>query len=222
MSRLATVEWPTRTDPDLAYGIHRVLHDVAETRGAIGYLRPPTPDETDTWLQTTLTDIHDGNAALAVAHHDGRIEALGLWRRSPETVIAHTAEIQKVATHPHTRGKGLGLAIVSALIGNARHAGIETLDLGVRGNNHGAIELYEHLGFTVWGRRPNVVEVGNHRFDEVRMALTLGHPAGVVLHGSLPEGAGSSPGRRASTVHLFNDKIGDSATWPRRFTATYG
>jgi ribosomal protein S18 acetylase RimI-like enzyme len=26
-----------------------------------------------------------------------------------------------------------------------------------RGNNHGAIELYEQLGFREWGRQPNVI-----------------------------------------------------------------
>jgi hypothetical protein len=65
---------------------------------------------------------------------------------------------------------------VGALIDDARQAGIESLDLGVRGNNHDAIQRYESLGFLVWGRRPNVVESGDDRYDEVRMSSDAGPP----------------------------------------------
>ena len=59
------------------------------------------------------------------------------------------------------------------LIASAAAAGIETLVLGVRGNNHLAIQLYEELGFVEWGRLPDVIEVGDERFDDVRMYLKL-------------------------------------------------
>ena len=83
-----------------------------------------------------------------------------------------------------------------ALIDSARDHGIETLVLGVRGNNHGAIELYEQHGFREWGRLPDVIEVGNERYDDVRMYLCLGHGPDVVLRGASPDGPGSSPRRR--------------------------
>ena len=85
-----------------------------------------------------------------------------------------------------------------ALIDSARTAGIETLVLGVRGNNHPAIELHESLGFRVRGRLPSVIEVGDQHFDGVRMFLDLGRAANVVLAGSSASGPGSSPSRRTS------------------------
>jgi hypothetical protein len=106
------------------------------------------------------------------------------------------AELAKVMAHPRARGLGLGAAVTKALIDSATQAGIETLQLGVRGNNHLAIELYEDLGFKVWGRLPNVIEVGDERFDDVRMFLELGRPAHLVLRGRLPCGPGASPSRR--------------------------
>jgi hypothetical protein len=46
--------WPASTDSQLRAGIHRVLHDVAESGGAIGYLSPPTTADTDAWLEEIL------------------------------------------------------------------------------------------------------------------------------------------------------------------------
>jgi ribosomal protein S18 acetylase RimI-like enzyme len=209
------VLWPRRADAASAAAVHRVLHDVAELGGAIGYLVPPAPPETGGWLGQVLVEVRAGDAALAVARVDGVVQALGLWRRCPDEVFAHSAEVQRVVAHPSAWGQGLGRLIVGALIDDARRAGIETLDLGVRGNNHGAIELYESLGFRVWGRRPNVVEVGDDRYDEVRMVLTLGHSPGTVLRGSLPGGAGWSPPRSFRLVagpveaYLHEDEIVD-------------
>jgi ribosomal protein S18 acetylase RimI-like enzyme len=187
--------WPTRADTQLRAEIHHVLHDVTELGGAIGYLSPPTTAETDAWLDEILLAVRSGNAAFVVALVDRRVEGTGLWRRRPDIVFAHSADIEKVMAHPHTRGLGLGRLIVSALIDSAKDAELETLALGVRGNNHGAIELYEQLGFHEWGRQPNVIEVGNERYDDVRMSLDLGRGPTVILRGSEPGGSGSSPRR---------------------------
>ncbi|MYS83870.1 GNAT family N-acetyltransferase [Embleya scabrispora] len=189
---------PTDADDRLRTEIHRVFHDVARLGGAIGYLSPPSKPTTDVWLEDALAAVRAGDAALVVALVDGSVAATGLWRRRPEPVFAHTADVEKVMAHPTSRGLGLGRLLMTALIDSARRAGIETLALGVRGNNHGAIELYEEFGFTVWGRLPNVIEVDNERFDDIRMALTLGHGPDVVLRGSTPGGPGSSPRRPLS------------------------
>jgi L-amino acid N-acyltransferase YncA len=94
--------------------------------------------------------------------------------------------------HPDARGLGLGELIVSSLMGDARASGIETLRLSARGNNHLAIELYERLGFTVWGRLPDSIEVGDLRFDDVHLYLQFERPDTVRLMGSSPEGPGSA------------------------------
>lgn len=187
--------WPETADEPTLAAVHRVLHAVVELGGAVGYLRPPSREETDPWVESTLAAVKDGEARLALATVDGTVEAMGLWLRSRETVFRHSAEVAKVMAHPAARGLGLGELVVSGLVEDAREAGIETLTLRVRGNNHGAIELYERLGFREWGRLPNAVEVGEWRFDQVNMCMELGRPPGVVLHGSAPGGHGSSPSR---------------------------
>ena len=191
------VDWPSELDDELGAGVHRVLHDVVAVGGAVGYLSPPDRATSDKWLADVLDSVRAGDAALALARVDGRVTAFGCWRRMPFVAFTHSAEIQKVMAHPDARGLGLGRAVVGALIDNARGTDLETLHLGVRGNNHGARELYEDFGFVVHGRTPNVVEVGNLRFDDVRMHLVLGRGPEVELRGSLPGGPGSSPSRRA-------------------------
>lgn len=190
------LDWPQELDDELGTGVHRVLHDVVASGGAVGYANPPDQATSDKWLASLLQDVRAGDATFALARVDGRTEALGCWRRLPYENMRHTAEVQKVMAHPDARGLGLGRAVVGALLDNARGTDLETLVLGVRGNNHGALELYENFGFQVSGREPNVVEVGNLRFDSVKMHLVLGHGPEIELRGSLPGGPGGSPSRR--------------------------
>ena len=53
-----------------------------------------------------------------------------------------------IAVVPSARGKGVGTALLEALLGRAREAGYPTLSLSVDRNNAGAIELYERHGFS--------------------------------------------------------------------------
>ncbi|ONI85702.1 GNAT family N-acetyltransferase [Saccharothrix sp. ALI-22-I] len=185
--------WPTVADEQLRAEVHEVLHAVVAAGGAIGWLTPPGRAETDAWLDRVLGSPQDG--ALVVARVDGVLRGTATWRRSDSEVFGHMAEVRRVTSHPAARGLGLGSRLVRAVIEHARAAGLEMLTLGVRGNNHGAIQLYERLGFREWGRLPNVIAVGDMRFDDVRMYLPLGHREGVVLHGSAAGGLGSSPRR---------------------------
>lgn len=190
------LDWPKKFDDELSAGVHRVLHAVVAAGGAVGYANPPALAASDEWLAELLEDVYLDDAAFALARVDGRIEAFGCWRRLPYENMRHTAEVQKMMAHPDARGLGLGRAVVAGLIEHARGTDLETLVLGVRGNNHGALELYESFGFQVSGREPNIVEVGNLRFDSVKMHLVLGHGPGIELRGSLPGGPGGSPSRR--------------------------
>jgi ribosomal protein S18 acetylase RimI-like enzyme len=173
-----------------------VLHDVVADGGAVGYPDPPSRAQVDEWLDDVLADVRAGDGALVLARVDGVVAAMGTWRRERPLVFRHSAVIGKVMAHPSARGLGLGRRVVSALVENAREAGIELLTLGVRGNNHGTIQLYEELGFREWGRLPNRIEVGDDRFDDVYMMLPLGFPPGVRLRGAEPGGPGSTPPRR--------------------------
>jgi GNAT superfamily N-acetyltransferase len=184
--------WPNSPTDPLSTDIHRIIHAVTALGGAVGWLEPPSRGESDGWLLPVLEEVARGDAALCVGSADGVSAAFGCWRRDPGPIFAHRAQVSKVMAHPDARGLGLGELIVSSLVGQARTSGIETLRLSARGNNHLAIELYQRLGFQVWGRLPNSIEVGDLRFDDVHLYLQFDRPATVTLLGSSPEGPGFS------------------------------
>lgn len=192
------LHWPRTADEDLRAAVHRVLHDVVADGGAVGYTEPPDRARTDAWLDDVLADVRDGDGGLVVATVDGTVAAMGTWRRERSPVFRTSAEVAKVMAHPSARGLGLGRRIVSALVDDARGHDLELLTLGVRGNNHGTIELYEELGFREYGRLPNRIVVGDDRFDDVKMMLPLGHRPGTRLRGSEPGGPGSTPSRASA------------------------
>ena len=63
---------------------------------------------------------------------------------------------------------------MQALIDDATAAGVENLVLDVRGNNYGAMGLYEAMGFEVTGRRPSFIADGDDRYDSVLYLRRLG------------------------------------------------
>ncbi|GAB2861409.1 GNAT family N-acetyltransferase [Lentzea nigeriaca] len=188
------LRWLTEADDRLRTEIHTVVHDVVAAGGAVGYHEPPSFERISTWLDGVLKQVRENDAAFAAASVDNVVQAVGLWRRGT-AVFQHRAEIQQVMAHPSARGLGLGRLVVQGLVDRAREARIEIVRLGVRGNNHGAIELYESIGFREYGRMPNAIAVGNERWDAVDMYLPLGYPEGTILNGARPGGLGSSPRR---------------------------
>lgn len=196
MAARVEVGWPTNWEDELGQQAHVLIHAVSDVGGAIGWMSPPPRAVTDRWLHSVLDAVVAGDAAVCTASLAGELAGMGVWHREEAPYFRHTAWLAKIMAHPRARGLGLGTLVTRTLIDSATAAGIETLQLGVRGNNHLAIELYEHFGFQVWGRLPNVIEVGDERFDDVRMFLDLGRSAHLVLHGGAPCGAGSSPSGR--------------------------
>jgi ribosomal-protein-alanine N-acetyltransferase len=63
--------------------------------------------------------------------------------------------INNVAVLPEYRGRGMGSAVLRHVLDEARRLGASRATLEVRASNHGAIRLYERMGFHVAGRRPN-------------------------------------------------------------------
>jgi ribosomal protein S18 acetylase RimI-like enzyme len=187
------VRWPAAASPELYDAVHRVVTAVMEHGGAVGWLGVPTRDETVAWLDGILAAVAADQARFAVLSDRDRIEALGRWARYEKPTVAVNADIQQVMVHPAARGRGLARMIVAALVADARRHGVETLTLDVRGNNHAAMALYESLGFTVCGRLPDFVAVGDDRWDRVLFRLDLRRAdAPIRRHGGRPIGLGAS------------------------------
>lgn len=68
---------------------------------------------------------------------------------------AGECDMMNLAVSPDFRGRGIALSLVEALISRLIAQDIEALMLEVRESNTPAIRLYEKLGFSVVGTRPN-------------------------------------------------------------------
>ena len=62
--------------------------------------------------------------------------------------------VMTIGVRAHARGRGIGAAILDALLEWSREAGAREIFLDVRPSNEGAIGLYESRGFVEIGRRP--------------------------------------------------------------------
>lgn len=195
------VQWPAAAEEELRQGVHRLIAAVVELGGAVGWSEVPERAVTDAWLDTALAAAPGG---VVVVRRAGEVQALGAWAAG-SGVHAHVATLSKVMAHPRARGHGLGRLVLSELLRAGTEAGMEIAVLGVRGNNHAAIALYESLGLRVWGVVPNGIAVGAQRFDDLRMVRQLALPTGAVLRGQEPGGLGGSY-RRASSEQIPSEQ----------------
>lgn len=87
-------------------------------------------------------------ARCFVVREDGRlIGYICLWE------VADELHITNVAVHPNLRRRGVGRALLSAVLDDARQRKLRLVVLEVRPSNVEALGLYESFGFRVVGRR---------------------------------------------------------------------
>ncbi|MEE4277247.1 MAG: GNAT family N-acetyltransferase [Halieaceae bacterium] len=68
--------------------------------------------------------------------------------------LPRPARIYSLAVAPPFRGRGLALALCEAMIRSAKEHGCDRVRLEVRGDNAGALRLYEGLGFVRFAELP--------------------------------------------------------------------
>ena len=124
------------TDDDLE-GAIEVLVAVAEERVHIGTEPPVDRDRRVRKWRERLTE-EKGDMFVAIA--DGRVVG------SADVAWAGVSEIG-MALLPEWRGRGLGSALLEALIAGAEEAGSHKLELRVWPHNTAALALYEKFGF---------------------------------------------------------------------------
>jgi phosphinothricin acetyltransferase len=82
--------------------------------------------------------------------------------------VEHTVHVRENA-----RRQGIGRALVEALAGHAREAGLHVMVAGVDGANAASIALHESLGFQQVARMPEVGVKHGRRLDLVLLQLRL-------------------------------------------------
>ena len=104
----------------------------------------------DPWSETSVrSELSNPLSLWLVAQDGGKVVGyVGSQSVAPE------ADVMNLAVAPEWRNKGIGRALMTALIAQLHSRGITALFLEVRVGNTPAQNLYRSLGFVEAGRRP--------------------------------------------------------------------
>ena len=113
-------------------------------------LRARYPEDAVHFFQLDEAEVLPGRGGFYVVRVDGEPAGCGAFR----TIGPGVAELKRMYVRPRFRGRRLSSALVAHLELEARAIGITHLKLETGPNQHEAIALYEHAGFTrcdCWG-----------------------------------------------------------------------
>jgi ribosomal-protein-alanine N-acetyltransferase len=103
---------------------------------------------------------------LAAAAADGRLLGYGL-----ASLVVDEGEVLNIAVAPEDRGRGVGRALLGAMLDRLRAGGADTAWLEVRRSNAAAIALYQAAGFQPRGLRQSYYV--QPREDALTMVMEL-------------------------------------------------
>jgi ribosomal protein S18 acetylase RimI-like enzyme len=132
---------------------------------------------TDPLAFTASTDspIALSDDAAVFAAFDGGVPVgmVGVYRQKSDKQ-RHRGEIWGFFVQPAFRGRGLGRQLMEAVIAHARDwNGVVQVQLGVSHTAPAAKQLYENLGFKVWGLEPRALLWQGTAVDEYHFTLTF-------------------------------------------------
>jgi ribosomal protein S18 acetylase RimI-like enzyme len=108
------------------------------------------------------------------AFADERLVGIVAYVREAGTKGQHKGYIVSMYVTPEQRGRGIGKALLTEAIALARAApGLDQLLLAVVTVNTAARQLYQSLGFEVYGQEPRALKQGDQYWDEELMILRL-------------------------------------------------
>ena len=113
-----------------------------------------------------------GHLLLGAWDAAGLVGAIGL-ERDRRLKVRHIGHLVGMMVRERSRGRGVGQALLDALVAEARAAGLELLTLTVTEGNASAIGLYERAGFVRFGLLPKAIKVGERFHAKVHMAREL-------------------------------------------------
>lgn len=110
------------------------------------------------------------------AFEDGELVGMVGLDRETRPKNHHKATVVGMYVAHERMGRGIGRALLHALIDDARAWGLELLVLTVTHAESSARRLYERCGFRSFGIEPRAIKVDGHYFAKNHMYLEL-HPS---------------------------------------------
>jgi ribosomal-protein-alanine acetyltransferase len=102
----------------------------------------------EAWSAGLVADELASPSRVVLVHDDGAVRAYGTVG-----VVADVADLHRIATAPQQQGRGVGRALLDALLSAAREQGAERMLLEVADTNTAARRLYEGTGFATIATR---------------------------------------------------------------------
>jgi ribosomal protein S18 acetylase RimI-like enzyme len=108
------------------------------------------------------------------AFENGSLIGTATFMRESGPKERHKGRIYAVYVSSAHRGKGVGRALLTALLERAkRDASLEQILLAVASSQAAAKQLYRNFGFEIYGTEPNALKVGSAYVDEDHMILRI-------------------------------------------------
>jgi RimJ/RimL family protein N-acetyltransferase len=145
-----------------------------------GVTQPDEIDPDPRKLESTIRDAAERAyelLLLATTPDSGTVIGELDFRSHNRRVLAHHGQFG-ISVDQAWRGKGVGTALIRVMLDWARHhPTLEKVTLGAYATNHGAIRLYEKMGFKLEGRREKFFKVGPGKYvDDVQMSIWVKQP----------------------------------------------
>jgi L-amino acid N-acyltransferase YncA len=134
------------------------------TRGATFETEPPAYDAFDA--------SHHADHRFVAAEDDRVVGWVALAPTSARACYAGVAE-SSVYIAADARGRGVGRALMDALVASARDGGIWTIQAGMFPENSASLALHESLGFRLVGRFERIAQLDGVWRDTVLLELRL-------------------------------------------------
>jgi ribosomal protein S18 acetylase RimI-like enzyme len=116
-------------------------------------------------------DTASGNFTLG-SFVDGNLAGIATFVREKGLKERHKGHIYAVYVTPSQRRKGVGRALIIALVERAKQdSSLEQILLAAAANQDAARQLYRDCGFETFGTEPNALKVGSKYIDEEHMIL---------------------------------------------------
>ena len=147
-------------------------------------------DVIDRWA----LDVADGQTFTLLAERDGRIVGEASVHRTRTPWTAHVGEI-RVVVDAEQRALGLGSALVQAIFLEALGLGLEKLIAEMTPDQHGAINVFQKLGFRVEGLlHCHVRDRHGEKHDLIVMAHEVGDAGDQLVNWGVADAMETEPG----------------------------
>lgn len=160
-----------RLTPADAEALH-ALRAAALLDAPLAFASAPGDDRLRT-LDIVRQTLAGGPAAHFGAESAGALVGAAALLTSDRAKTAHKAFLVGMYVAPAARGRGLGRALLEAVIAEAKAGGARDLHLSVSEAAPAAVRLYRGAGFVAWGREPRGLVWQGRATDTLHMVLEL-------------------------------------------------